>query len=126
MSTTTITGSRRCSTCRTPKPDADFGPSYATCSGCRERHARVREGRDLCDVWLVAGGQGCAGEPEVVFRAVCEHGHEMAGRSCCGCLASSKLGCLTCWTEQHHKCAVRFTEPAEMAAGALKAMESLA
>jgi putative transcriptional regulator len=59
-----------------------------------------------CDVWRITLNRPCGDSLARPFSARCACGHYMAGLACGACLGSQKPGCLTCWQEKHHKCAV--------------------
>ena len=62
----------------------------------------------VCDVWRICISQLCGESPALPFAARCACGHDMAGLACAACRGSVKPGCLTCWNEKQHKCAITF------------------
>lgn len=60
----------------------------------------------VCDVWRISSAQVCGDSPASPFAARCECGHDMAGLACAACRGSAKPGCLRCWSEKRHRCAV--------------------
>lgn len=60
----------------------------------------------VCEVYRITHRQPCGQSPALPFRAGCACGHVMTGLACDACFGSKAPGCLTCWEEKRHRCAV--------------------